>query len=538
MSSISPINRNYDNENISRKLQRSYQENFILISQIQSLKSQLKNKVSPSKNNNEILKQNDSLNKTNAMIKGLIASNLKSGIMSCFWCFKTQSIKILSQSFNKWKNKSMIIALHQHYLDSNTSPCNKIISEHSVQDKLLAITKVAEDTVYRSKKNIETYNTIEKDRKIHLLLSAAHDIMKDNKVSSISDLDINVNLYNNFKNSSNSNSNRSQSPVKSLPNSRSNNRDKSSINNINKIQSKYQQQQKERRESHQKKYLNSEDTRGRSRERNNNSINRNIVDNKNNNNNKIRSKIDVNKRIANIVEKENLPSYLAPTCASRKKSVSPDKIKNVIYDNNIISLSNIKHTESNRKNTIYINDSESTYVDVDVIKEESPIIYNIPIKDNKIKISAPGVFYFESFIKKDQQNQSPIQISNNKVGINEDILISKEKDDRNNDISDKYLTSVDSVDTFSGDLYKNNHALSFDQFNSKSTSISSRSLRSSRSVSPLTPYQNSLFSPDLKNRNIPATQTRAIQEMDSKQYNLIYGNLEENKIAWQDDLRK
>jgi hypothetical protein len=543
MSKSPILNRNNDNENISRKLQRSFQENFILISQVQSLKAQLKNKVSPVKNNNEIsnTKQNESLKKTNAMIKGLVASNLKSGIMSCFWCLKSQSIKILSQSFNKWKNKSMLIALNQHYLNGNTSPPNKIISEHSLHETLSAITKVAEDTVHRSKKNIQTYNTIEKDRKIHLLLTAAHDIMKDNKVSSSSDLDVNVNLYNNFKNS-----NRSQSPVKSLSNSRSNSRDKSSKKH-NKM-SKYQQQQKQHRESHQKNYVNSENSRGRSRERNPNSLNKNLVAS----NNKIRSKIDVNKRISNIVARESVPSYLAPTCASRKKSVSPDKHKNDIYNNNILSLSNSVPTQANQKNTFYINDSESTNIDVDVIKEKSPIINNIPIKDNKIKVPAPGLFDFESFIKKDQQRHSPIEVSNNnnnsdnnsdnnnnlrKDDIEEGILILNGLNERNDDISQKYLSSVDNVDTFTGDLY--NHTSSFDQFNSKSSSRSSRSLRSSRSVSPLTPYQTSLFSPDLKNRNIPAHQIRAIQDMDAKQYNLIYGNnVDQDIIAWQDDLRK
>jgi hypothetical protein len=82
---------------IQRKLQRAYQEKELLLSEVQTLRQQLKSMKSKSKSvDTPMIEHMEGWNH-------LLEANMKSGTLACLWCLKSQYLKMIALAFGKWK---------------------------------------------------------------------------------------------------------------------------------------------------------------------------------------------------------------------------------------------------------------------------------------------------------------------------------------------------------------------------------------------------------------------------------------------------
>ena len=82
-------------DKLCRKLQRSFQEKNMMLSEISYLKQQLKD-VSQS--------ATSTIEAEREAMDQLVESNVRTGVLACIWCIKTQVIKMMAAAFNRWKN--------------------------------------------------------------------------------------------------------------------------------------------------------------------------------------------------------------------------------------------------------------------------------------------------------------------------------------------------------------------------------------------------------------------------------------------------
>ena len=82
-------------DKLCRKLQRSFQEKNMMLSEISYLKQQLKD-VSQS--------ATSTIEAEREAMDQLVESNVRAGVLACIWCIKTQVIKMMAAAFNRWKS--------------------------------------------------------------------------------------------------------------------------------------------------------------------------------------------------------------------------------------------------------------------------------------------------------------------------------------------------------------------------------------------------------------------------------------------------
>ena len=82
-------------DKLCRKLQRSFQEKNMMLSEISYLKQQLKD-VSQS--------ATSTIEAEREAMDQLVESNVRTGVLACIWCIKTQVIKMMAAAFNRWKS--------------------------------------------------------------------------------------------------------------------------------------------------------------------------------------------------------------------------------------------------------------------------------------------------------------------------------------------------------------------------------------------------------------------------------------------------
>jgi hypothetical protein len=81
-------------EKLCRKLQRSFQEKNMMLSEIQYLKQQLKEVTQSASSTIEAERE---------AMDQLVESNVRTGVLACVWCIKTQAVKMLALAFHRWK---------------------------------------------------------------------------------------------------------------------------------------------------------------------------------------------------------------------------------------------------------------------------------------------------------------------------------------------------------------------------------------------------------------------------------------------------
>jgi hypothetical protein len=81
-------------EKLCRKLQHSFHEKNMMLNEIQYLKQQLRD-----------VSQNASttIEAEREAMDQLVESNVRTGVLACVWCIKTQYIKMMAMAFNRWK---------------------------------------------------------------------------------------------------------------------------------------------------------------------------------------------------------------------------------------------------------------------------------------------------------------------------------------------------------------------------------------------------------------------------------------------------
>lgn len=81
-------------DKLCRKLQRSFQEKNMMLSEIQYLKQQLKEVTQSASSTIEAERE---------AMDQLVESNVRTGVLACVWCIKTQAVKMLAMAFHRWK---------------------------------------------------------------------------------------------------------------------------------------------------------------------------------------------------------------------------------------------------------------------------------------------------------------------------------------------------------------------------------------------------------------------------------------------------